>query len=266
MKRYKQYQSLVIDDFEAEEWQHPVHQHNHYELIYIKHGAGQHFINHTSIEYTNGDLFLIGPDDEHYFHIEERTSFIFIKFTDVYIHQIPLQPGYGLQYLEYLIKSRETHVSVFRLCDEDQFSSKCIIEVIRSLKPDTLLNEQLIWLQVLALATLMQRNMPQLAVTKTRSRDMQAVFCYIHKFIYAPKQLRAPVMAAHFNTTADYIGPYFKRNAGVTLRAYIARYRQMLMKQRLESGNYSLKQIAAEFDLTDESHVSKLLSRTAKSD
>jgi len=259
MKRYRQYQPLLIADFEAEEWKHPVHQHNHYELICIRQGNGRHYINGSGIEYTQGDLFLVGPDDEHYFDIECSTKFVFIKFTDVYIHQIPSSPVYGLRHLEYLIKSRETHLSVFRLSEADRLSSVCIIEVILSLKPDTLLNEQLIWLQLLALATLMQRNMPELKAAENRSRDMQAVFCYIHKYIYEPAQLKASVMAAHFNTTADYIGPYFKRNAGLTLREYISGYRKTLIRQRLDSRNYSLKQIAAEFGLTDESHVRKLV-------
>ena len=88
---------------------------------------------------------------------------------------------------------------------------------------------------------------------------MQAVFCYIHKHIYSPDKLKAAVMAAHFHTTADYIGPYFKRNTRNTLRAYVGNYRKMLIRQRLASGNYSLTQVAADFNLTDESHVCKIL-------
>ena len=90
---------------------------------------------------------------------------------------------------------------------------------------------------------------------------MQAMFCYLHKHIYTPDRLRSSVMATHFNTTPDYIGPYFKRNAGVTLRDYIGNYRKSLITQRIESGHYSLKEIAAEFGLTDESHVSKIVQR-----
>ena len=52
----------------------------------------------------------------------------------------------------------------------------------------------------------------------------------------------AEYQGAHFNILADYIGPYFKRNA-VTLRGY----------------RYSLNEIASEFGLTDESHVKKIL-------
>lgn len=88
---------------------------------------------------------------------------------------------------------------------------------------------------------------------------MENVFAYIHEHIYNPGKLKAEVMARHFHTTADYIGPYFKRNAGLTLRDYTGNYRRALIRKRMESGHYSLKQIALEFGLTDESHVSKLL-------
>ncbi|MNR20818.1 Helix-turn-helix domain protein [compost metagenome] len=72
-------------------------------------------------------------------------------------------------------------------------------------------------------------------------------------------------MAAHFKLSEDYIGPYFKRNTGFTLRSYINDYRKRLIEQRMASGRFGLKQIAAEFELTDESHVSKLLRKDAKS-
>jgi AraC-like DNA-binding protein len=260
MERYRQFKPLVIADFEATEWPHPPHHHNHYELIYIWQGVGTHRIQGMDIVYTPGDIFLVGPDEEHYFIIDSATRFIFIKFTDVYIHQVGQGSSYGLHQLEYLIKSRETHLSSFHLTQDDHITAKAVISAILSLKQDMLSNEPLIWLQVLALAVLLHRNMPELKVTLNRSRDMQAIFCYLHKFIYTPEKLRSSIMATHFNTTSDYIGPYFKRNTGITLRHYIGDYRKSLIRQRIESGNYSLKQIAAEFGLTDESHVSKIIA------
>lgn len=261
MKRYRQFEPVLISDFEAAKWQHPVHNHNHYEIIYIKKGAGSHYINEAAVNYCSGDVFLLGPDEQHYFEISELTHFIFLKFTDLYIHQKDNGIYYGLQNLEYLIKSRETHFAGFKLTNKDQHTIDMLFNVILSLKSDMLINEQLIWMQVLALSAVLQRNMPELKLAKGRSKDMQAVFCYVHKHIYSPGKLRAYVMAAHFNITEDYIGPYFKRNAGVTLRDYIRDYRNKLISQRISSGKYSLKQIALEFGLTDESHAVKVIKK-----
>ncbi len=119
----------------------------------------------------------------------------------------------------------------------------------------------MIWTQVLTLATILQRNMPEVQISANRTQDIQAIFCYIHKHIYTPEYLKANVMAGHFNFAKDYIGPYFKRNTGLTLRDYISGYRKNLIRQRMDSGRFRLKQIAAEFGLIDESHVSKLLKQ-----
>jgi AraC family L-rhamnose operon regulatory protein RhaS len=167
----------------------------------------------------------------------------------------------GLRHLEYLIKSRETHLSGFVFNDEDQVTINRIFEVILSMKKEVLRNEELIWMQVLTLAHILQRNMPEIRSNEHQTKDMQAVFCYIHKHIYDPEKLKAQVMATHFNFTKDYIGQYFKINTGMTIRDYISDYRGSLIRQRIDSGIFGLKQIASEFGLTDESHVSKLLKK-----
>lgn len=260
MKRYRQYQPVLISDFEVAEWHHPVHRHNHYELIYIKKGRGTHVINQVTHPYQAGNVFLLGPEDDHYFEIRTSTRFVYLKFTDPYLHKDLSGTNYSWQKLEYLIKSRETHAAGFILTPEDQHTVDQLFNVVIALKHDTTHNEQLIWLQLLAIAAILQRNMPELKTAGNRSKDMQAVFCYLHKHIYTPEKLRASVIATNFNTTADYIGPYFKRNTGITLRDYIRDYRKVLINQRITSGKYSLKEIAAEFGLTDESHVKKIVS------
>jgi AraC family L-rhamnose operon regulatory protein RhaS len=259
MKRYYQYQPLMISDFLAGHWPHPEHKHNHYELIYIKAGTGMHVIQQIPHAYQTGAVFLLGPEDEHYFEIAKPTHFIYVKFTDPHAYKTIGGIHPYVQKLEYLIKSRQTHLSGFQLNLKDQHTAAQIFSVIAGLKDDVLHNEQIIWMQVLTLAVILQRNMPELSPTAERSRDMQAVFCYLHKYIYTPEKLKAAVLAAHFNTTTDYIGPYFKRNTGVTLRDYIKQYRKILISQRVASGQYSLKEIASEFGLTDESHVSKIM-------
>lgn len=261
MKRYKQFTPIVISEFEASTWHHPVHQHNHYELIYIKNGSGKHVINSQTVNYSPGIVFLLGPDDEHFFEIEQKTHFVYVKFTDIFMHRDAVGSEASLRHLEYLIKSRETHQSGFLIAEGDKLVVSNIFKLIASLKQDLLKNEVLIWMQVLALAHLLQRNMPEIKSLPRQTKDMQALFCYLHKHIYEPKMLKAEVLAKHFAMTKAYIGPYFKKQAGITLREYINHYRNSLISKRLESGQYKLRQIAAEFGLTDESHVSKLIKR-----
>lgn len=261
MKRYKQFEPIVISEFETSTWHHPVHQHNHYELIYIKNGSGKHVINSQAVNYSSGTVFLLGPSDEHVFEIEQKTRFVYLKFTDVFMHRDTMGSEASLRHLEYLIKSRETHQSGFSFTADDKLVVDRVFALLIALKQDMLKNEALMWMQVLALAHLLQRNMPEIKSLPHRTKDMQALFCYLHKHIYEPEKLKAEDLAKHFTLSKDYIGPYFKKQTGITLREYINTYRNSLINKRLESGQYKLKQIAAEFGLTDESHVSKLMKR-----
>jgi len=42
------------------------------------------------------------------------------------------------------------------------------------------------------------------------------------------------MMSAHFNLSKDYIGSYFKRNTGVSLKDCIKGYRRSLIRKRME--------------------------------
>lgn len=259
MKRYRQFQPVLVSAFEVSEWHHPIHTHNHYELIYIKKGSGIHHINKMAVNYKPGDIFLLGPQEEHYFEIQHSTRFIYLKFTDLYIREGRETMHHAVKEMEYLIHSREAHLAGFRLTAHDQLLTDQIFALIEILKLEGSLNERLIWQQVISLSVILKRNLPEIIPDENAENQMEAMFAYIHENIYTPQKLRSAVMAASFNTTANYIGPYFKRNAGISLRSYVKTYRGTLITKRIESGNYSLKQIADEFGLTDESHVHKVI-------
>jgi AraC family L-rhamnose operon regulatory protein RhaS len=261
MKRYRQFQPILISAFEVEQWHHPAHTHNHYELIYIKNGTGVHHINQLSVNYRQGDIFLLGPAEEHYFEIEHKTRFIYLKFTDLYIQSGQDAGHHPVKELEYLVHSRESHLSGFKLTLHDQLLAAQIFNLIELMKAEASLNERLVWQQLISLSVILKRNLPGAAAGQTGENKMEALFSYIHENIYTPDKLKSEVMAANFNTTINYIGPYFKRNAGTSLRSYIKSYRNTLMRKRMQAGNYGLKQIAAEFGLTDESHVHKLMKQ-----
>jgi AraC family L-rhamnose operon regulatory protein RhaS len=261
MERYRQFQPLIISDFETEEWRNPIHNHNHYELIYIKTGSGLHHVNREVFSYRQGDLFLLGPDDHHYFDIHHKTWFVFLKCTELYFRGTgsPHQPV--LYELEYLFKNNLA--SRIDLNATERETVKRIYEVIIHLKATTLQNELLIYYQVLTLSVILKRSLSILPASeeeKPVGKPMQDFFSYIHEHIYTPRSLRADAVAAHFNTTHNYIGAYFKRNAGMSLRKYIKQYRRTLINNKLASGNYSTKDIVVLFGLTDESHLRKVLA------
>jgi cupin superfamily acireductone dioxygenase involved in methionine salvage len=84
MRRLKQFEPLVIHDFEERVFHMESHAHTYFEMGYIYKGSGIHHLNNNSIKYRSGDLFLICPEDSHTFDIRTSTRFVFIKFTDSY--------------------------------------------------------------------------------------------------------------------------------------------------------------------------------------
>jgi AraC family L-rhamnose operon regulatory protein RhaS len=162
MRRYKQFAPILISAFEVSEWHHPKHNHNHYELIYIKQGSGIHVINSQPVSYKSGSVFLLGPEETHFFEIGQITQFVYLKFTDLYLYKDEAVFNSGIRHLEYLLKSRETHLLDFILDVSDQLIVNGLFEVILSMKEDLLKNEQLIWMQALAVMHVLQRNMPEI--------------------------------------------------------------------------------------------------------
>lgn len=73
MKRYTIQTPFNIYHFTASKWAHPVHNHTYYEIIFILQGNGKHQINGNLVEYQEGDVFLLGPEDSHNFEIDELT-------------------------------------------------------------------------------------------------------------------------------------------------------------------------------------------------
>lgn len=85
MERYVQFEPFIIEDFETDHWNHPKHRHNHFEIIFIMHGSGNHIVDEHEMDYQSGDLFLLRPEDYHEFKVAETTRFIYFKFTQLYV-------------------------------------------------------------------------------------------------------------------------------------------------------------------------------------
>jgi AraC family transcriptional regulator, L-rhamnose operon regulatory protein RhaS len=82
MRRYILHTPFNIYHFKAKKWGHPVHNHTYFEIIFIVTGKGTHHINGNSFNYSIGDVFLLGPEDFHFFEIKSETEFCFIRFNE----------------------------------------------------------------------------------------------------------------------------------------------------------------------------------------
>ncbi|TDD99318.1 AraC family transcriptional regulator [Flavobacterium cellulosilyticum] len=265
MKKLNQFETLVIDEFEEDKFHLPTHSHTYYEIIYIRKGTGVHHLNKNLLGYKAGDLFVISPDDEHYFDIKNRTRFVFIKFTDTYFNS-----NKKLSCDEFLLNTPENFMrdqslkeNVLRLDDSSKTILRNTIENITTYNCRTnITNSPIVFYQILSIFGLIKETMRcmNLQITGT-AIDNDQIISYIHQNIYKPKLVQIKIIANHFNISQTYFGAYFKRNFSITYRDYINKLRIQLIEKRIINKQMSIKQIAYEFGFTDESHLSNYFKK-----
>jgi len=265
MTRLKQYEPLVIHDFEEKQFHLPVHAHTYFELIYIYKGSGSHYLNNCKLSYKAGDLFLVCPEDEHYFDIRRSTRFVFIKWTDSYFVNA------GIRYHNSNLTDEPARLMRNRLLKEkklefDSFTAlilKNIIEniIIYQYRKD-ISTSPLIFYQIVSVLAMIKELLTNMAVPVTfNNPDEEQLVSYLHQHIYDPRCIQVKAIAGHFNIAPNYFSAYFRRCFGTSYREYVDSYKTGLIQKRVEQGYLSIKQIAAEFGFTDESHFSNFFKK-----
>ena len=255
-----QFESLVISDLEGESFGHPSHSHTYYEMVYVLKGNGNHHINNIILPYKCGDLFLISPDDQHYFEYNKYSRLIFIKFTDDYFkgnkHLSP--DSFAMNSPENVMRKQvlkekklifsEPCKTILKKTIENILSYNCRKDVSTS---------PIVFYQILSIFGLIKEATSKMDIRlDVGLQNKEDVISYIHQNIYQPETIRIKNIAYHFNISPTYFSAYFKRNFEVSYRDYINDYGMALIERRMESGQNTIKQIAYEFGFTDESHLS----------
>ena len=265
MPKLNQFETLVIDEFEEDKFHLPTHSHTYYEIIYIVKGNGIHHLNNNLLSYKTGDLFVISPDDEHYFDIKKSTRFVFIKFTDNYFNS-----NKKLSCDEFLLNTPENFMrdkslkeNVLKLDEPCKTILKNTIENITAYNSKTNVSTSpIIFYQVLSIFGLIKETMRCMNMQITGTGiDNEQIISYIHQNIYNPKLVQIKSISTHFNIATTYFGTYFKRSFSITYRDYINNLRTKLIEKRFFNNQVPIKQIAYEFGFTDESHLSNYFKK-----
>jgi len=265
MRTLNQFDTLVIDEFEEDQYHLPTHNHTYYEIIYIMKGKGIHQLNNNLIPYQTGDLFVLAPDDIHYFDIKKTTRFFFIKFTDTYFNS-----NKKLSCDEFLLNTPENFMrdkslkeNVLKLDASCASILKNTIDNIRTYNSKANISTSPIaFYQILSIFGLIKESLQQQNIKIIGSGiDNDQIISYIHQNIYKPKLVQIKTIAEHFNISPTYFGTYFKRNFSISYRDYSNKLRTQLIEKRILNKQLSMKQIAYEFGFTDESHLSNYFKK-----
>jgi AraC family transcriptional regulator, L-rhamnose operon regulatory protein RhaS len=263
MKRYILHDSFNIYQFEADVWQHPVHNHTYFEIIFILKGKGRHNINGNDFAYSKGDVFLLGPNDYHSFDISSTTEFCYIRFMETFSKSQAFDKNRNWQQtLKALLHT--PHVSTGSIVRDKKEKEK-LFQLLAILQAEyynridpafEVMRDSL----MKAIMTVLARNLSRQSLLKPQASmqsSLEDVLLYIRQNIYTSSHLRLSNLSRQFNYAPGYLSAYFKRHTGESLKQYIIRYKLKLIETRLLYSELTLTEIADEFGFSDESHLSK---------
>lgn len=265
MPKLNQFETLVIDEFEEEKFHLPFHSHTYYEIIYIVKGNGIHHLNKNLLPYKSGDLFVVSPEDEHYFDIKKNTRFVYIKFTDNYFNSNKslFCDDLLLNTPECFMRDRLLKETVLKLDEPCKTILKNTIENITAYNSRIdVTTSPIVFYQILSIFGLIKETMRSMnPKVKVSSIDSEQITSYIHQKIYYPKLVQIKTISAHFNIAESYFSAYFKKAFSISYRDYINNLRTTLIEKRITNNQMPIKQIAHEFGFTDESHLSNYFKK-----
>ncbi|KAA5549159.1 AraC family transcriptional regulator [Adhaeribacter rhizoryzae] len=268
MRRYVQYEPFDIYLFETDTWQHPVHTHSYFEIIFIRSGHGQHNVNGNTFAYGPGDVFLLGPADYHYFEIQAHTAFCYIRFTENYIKdQAQVKSSNLPRTIDFLLNTPYQAGGSIVNAKEEQEKLEYLLTVLLQeySQRESDSYEQVINGIMQAILGILTRNLVRQQATSfseyKKPQLIQEILVYIRRHIMQPELLRLEHLAANFNFSPGYASVYFKKETGESLQGYILKYKLKLIQNRLRFSDLSISQITHEFGFTDASHLHKLFKK-----
>ena len=262
MQRYIQHEFLKVSHFTTREWPHPVHNHNHFEIVFIHRGKGVHSLSGMRYPYDGPTLFLLAPCDFHYFEIREKTEFTFLKFTNVYLSGVGdarMQQGWNQEMDHLLVQMRRRH-DPLTTTEKDTLKMDRLIRLItEEWNENPKETSETIFFLIQALLSLIRRNLaPTLAAgPNPNTEKITHLLHYLHQNIYSAEHTSLEHLADVFSYSKNYLGILFKQQTGATLRDYTSQYKFHLAENRLQYSSLSIKEITQELGFTDLSHFSK---------
>lgn len=266
MRRLKQFEPLVIHDFEEKVFHMESHAHTYFEMGYIYKGSGIHYLNNSSIDYQTGDLFLIGPEDSHHFKIKKSTRFVFIKFTDAYFNlfSVPGKPDSLNLEPTSLMRNKLLKEKKLQITYPQTAVLKNTIDSIISYSgtEQNIVSSQAIYHQIMSIIYLVKEALIKMDINPgLTSPGQELLISYVHDNIYKPANIQIKNIARVFNIAPNYFSAYFQRQYGMPYSKYVNDYKAALIEMRMQSKQFTLKQIADEFGFTDESHLSRFFKK-----
>lgn len=263
------FQPFEIEFFNVDECPCKPHKHTFFELVYILSGEGVYHINENRFDYHEENMFLVMPMDIHYTKVKSKTSFLFIRFNNIYLQAQQAKNEHGslgewIKKLEYILQnSNPLQGCIIRNPLDKPLVKAVALALLQEQAHQQTLQKEIIQQLINTLITVVARNISLHIADKTHASPTTSldIIHYIHLNIYHPDKLSAPAIASHFAISLNYISEYFKKHTGENLQQYIINYKLSLVEIRLRHSDMRMNEIADELGFTDESHLTKTFKK-----
>ncbi|WP_075590954.1 AraC family transcriptional regulator [Labilibacter marinus] len=233
-----------------------------FEILFIEKGNGKLIVNGHSIPYSDNQLFILVPNDKYTFNVEQATTVNTIKFLNSFFtgsseDNDDKQRKEWFKKIETILHStnRNTNIELKSEAERNNilamFNIICIEYHDQELKSDLILKNTLH-----SILHIISRNVNYVSI-KTASSKIQEIVNYIHTNIYDADLISNTAIAEQFNISDNYVGQYFNKQMGISIKKYILTYKVKLAETRLNYTDLTLSEIAMELGFTDSSHLDK---------
>ncbi|CAL2090429.1 AraC family transcriptional regulator [Tenacibaculum sp. 190524A05c] len=233
-----------------------------FEILFIEKGNGKLNINGHNITYGDNQIFVFIPNDKYNFEIETPTTVTAIKFLNNFFTNFStdddvVQQKEWFKKIETILYSTNRVNNIKLSSDTERNSLLALFTVIfNEFTNNELKNELILKATLQSILHIISRNVNH-EVLQSESSKIQQIINYIHYNIHDAALISNQAIASEFNISKNYIGQFFKKQMGMSIKKYILNHKLKLAETRLKYTDYTLSEIALELGFTDSSHLDK---------
>lgn len=267
MKKFNLNDIFLVKEFVKNETFDNEEQRSYFEIVFIEKGKGKLHFNEYIIGYTEGDVFLVTPEDKYHFAIDVETKFSYFQFTELLFFSKMNLPNrsYWLHRIEHIIHHPNLHPGDILKDHSDrkliwQIHDLVITEY--SAKKDFF--KHTVSNLVSTALSIIARNISDGFAKndiKKKTANVDEILAYIKQHIYDNQLMKISSLAGKFQMTNAQLSAFFKKSTGESLHHYILMYKLELIKYRLENTDFTVSEIAQQLGFTDESHLTRIFKK-----